>query len=60
MISYHEAGHAVIGLKLKDSRKVEKVTIIPRGNSGGYNLFSNEEESFFSSKQQLLAEITSF
>ncbi|WP_238055053.1 ATP-dependent zinc metalloprotease FtsH [Candidatus Phytoplasma ziziphi] len=60
MISYHEAGHAIIGLKLKDSRKVEKVTIIPRGNSGGYNLFSSEEDSFFSSKQQLLAEITSF
>ncbi|WP_341266584.1 ATP-dependent zinc metalloprotease FtsH [Candidatus Phytoplasma fraxini] len=60
MISYHEAGHAIIGIKLPDARKVQKVTIIPRGLSGGYNLMSNEEESFFSSKKQLLAEITSF
>ncbi|WP_323847868.1 MAG: ATP-dependent zinc metalloprotease FtsH [Phytoplasma sp.] len=59
LVSYHEAGHALIGVKLPDARKVQKVTIIPRGISGGYNLLSNEEENFFSSKKQLLAEITS-
>lgn len=59
MVAYHEVGHAVIGLKLADALKIQKVTIIPRGNAGGYNLFSNEEESFFSSKKKLLAEITS-
>ena len=31
LVSYHEAGHAVIGLKLEDAEKVQKVTIIPRG-----------------------------
>ncbi|TVY12467.1 ATP-dependent zinc metalloprotease FtsH [Candidatus Phytoplasma pini] len=58
MVAYHEAGHAVIGLRLPDSKKVQKVTIIPRGDAGGYNLILDEEELFFSSKKKLLAEIT--
>ncbi|WP_284928717.1 ATP-dependent metallopeptidase FtsH/Yme1/Tma family protein, partial [Candidatus Phytoplasma sp. AldY-WA1] len=32
MVAYHEAGHAVIGLKLKHAQKVQKITIIPRGD----------------------------
>ncbi|MEC4559200.1 MAG: AAA family ATPase ['Conium maculatum' witches'-broom phytoplasma] len=36
MVAYHEAGHAVIGLKLKNAQKVQKITIIPRGDAGGY------------------------
>nr|WP_238568762.1 hypothetical protein [Chrysanthemum yellows phytoplasma] len=39
MVAYHEAGHAIIGLKLEHAQKVQKITIIPRGNSGGYNLY---------------------
>ena len=38
IIAYHEAGHAVIGLKLENANIVHKVTIIPRGQAGGYNL----------------------
>ncbi|MEZ0180027.1 ATP-dependent zinc metalloprotease FtsH ['Camptotheca acuminata' phytoplasma] len=60
MVSYHEAGHAVIGLKLPYAQKVQKITIIPRGMAGGYNIMLNEEETFTSSKKQLLATITSF
>ena len=37
LVAYHEAGHAVIGLKLKNASDVQKVTIIPRGSAGGYN-----------------------
>jgi cell division protease FtsH len=34
----HEAGHAVIGLNLPYSEKVQKITIIPRGRTGGHVL----------------------
>jgi cell division protease FtsH len=60
LVSFHEAGHAVIGLKLPKAKKVQKITIIPRGKSGGYNLMLPEEETYFLSKTQLLAEITSY
>nr|CCH80608.1 ATP-dependent Zn protease [Candidatus Phytoplasma mali] len=60
MVAYHEAGHAVIGLKLKYAQKVQKITIIPRGNAGGYNLMIPEKETFFSSKKRMLANITSY
>lgn len=43
-IAYHEAGHAVLGLKLDNANIVHKVTIIPRGRAGGYNLMLPEEE----------------
>ncbi len=60
LIAYHEAGHAVIGLKLKHAQVVQKVTIIPRGNAGGYNLMTPEEETFLYTKEFLTAEIISF
>lgn len=60
IVSYHEAGHAVIGLKLKDANVVEKVTIIPRGTAGGYNLMLPKEETFFQTRIQLLDQITGF
>ncbi|NWN46140.1 ATP-dependent zinc metalloprotease FtsH, partial [Candidatus Phytoplasma pruni] len=60
MVAYHEAGHAVIGLKLKHAQKVQKITIIPRGDAGGYNLMMPEKETFFSSKKRMLANITSY
>ena len=58
LVAYHEAGHAVIGLKLKKAHKVQKVTIIPRGQAGGYNLMTPEEETFLETKETLTAEIT--
>ena len=58
LVSYHEAGHAVIGLKLEDAEKVQKVTIIPRGEAGGYNLMTPKEEKYFHRKSELLAQIT--
>ncbi|MBS2126510.1 ATP-dependent zinc metalloprotease FtsH ['Fragaria x ananassa' phyllody phytoplasma] len=60
MVAYHEAGHAVIGIKMPFAQIVQKITIIPRGNAGGYNLMLPLEETFFSSKKTLLAQITSF
>lgn len=58
LVSYHEAGHAVIGLKLEDADIVQKVTIIPRGEAGGYNLMTPREEKYFHRKSEMLATIT--
>lgn len=58
LVSYHEAGHAVIGLKLKHANDVQKVTIIPRGSAGGYNMMIPSEEKICSTKTDLLEEIT--
>ena len=58
LVAYHEAGHAVIGLKLKKAQQVQKVTIVPRGHAGGYNLMTPEEETFLETKETLTAEIT--
>ena len=58
LVAYHEAGHAVIGLKLKNASDVQKVTIIPRGSAGGYNMMVPTEEKLCSTKSDLLEEIT--
>lgn len=58
LVAYHEAGHAVIGLKLEDADMVQKVTIIPRGDAGGYNLMTPREEKCFYRKSEFIAQIT--
>ena len=58
LIAYHEAGHAVIGIKLKHASVVQKVTIVPRGQAGGYNLMTPTEETFLETKNTLTAQIT--
>ncbi|MGL4252086.1 MAG: ATP-dependent zinc metalloprotease FtsH [Metamycoplasmataceae bacterium] len=60
MVAYHEAGHAVVGLKIPGGNKVQKITIIPRGEAGGYNLMIPEKEKYYSSKTDLEASIKSF
>ena len=59
MVAYHEAGHAVVGILYPNANAVEKVTIVPRGMAGGYNLMLPEKETYFQSKKQLLAIIVS-
>ena len=58
LVAYHEAGHAVIGLKLRNASDVQKVTIIPRGSAGGYNMMVPTEEKLCSTKTDLLEEVT--
>lgn len=58
LVAFHESGHAVIGLRLKNASVVQKVTIIPRGQAGGYNLMMPKEETYFSTKSELLEGIT--
>ena len=57
LVAYHEAGHAVLGIKLDDANDVQKVTIIPRGNAGGYNLMLPKEEKYTATKTELLEQI---
>ena len=59
LVSIHEAGHAVIGLKLEDAQEVHKITIIPRGMAGGYTMMLPKEEKIaVHTKAELLAQIT--
>lgn len=60
LVAYHETGHAIIGLTLENANQVQKVTIVPRGDAGGYNLMTPREETYFSTKKQLLATITGY
>ena len=47
--AYHEAGHAIVGHVLPDSDPVHKVTIIPRGNTGGVTWFLPPEDRSYKS-----------
>lgn len=59
LVSIHEAGHAVIGLKLENAQEVHKITIIPRGMAGGYTMMLPKEEKIaVLTKDELLAQIT--
>ncbi|TDV24401.1 membrane protease FtsH catalytic subunit [Mycoplasmopsis mustelae] len=59
-VAYHEAGHAVVGIRIPGGNKVQKITIIPRGQAGGYNLMMPENEKYNYTKEELLATIASF
>ena len=58
LVSIHEAGHAVIGIKLEDANEVHKITIIPRGVAGGYTMMLPKEEKIaIMTKKELEAHI---
>lgn len=59
-VAYHEAGHAVIGLFMPYSDKVQKITIIPRGRTGGHVLMGPEEDRFLATKNELIARIVGY
>ena len=59
-VAYHEAGHAIIGLTLKDSDKVRKITIIPRGRTVGHVLMGPEDDRFLLTKSELNARIVGY
>ena len=58
IVAYHEAGHAVVGIKLEGANEVQKITIVPRGHAGGYNLMLPKEETYLSTKKELLESIS--
>lgn len=57
MVAYHEAGHAIIGVVLSDSRVVRKVTIIPRGRAGGYAIMLPKEDQNLLTKKDLMEQV---
>ncbi len=60
LIAYHESGHALIGLVMPKAEKVQKITIVPRGNAGGYVLMTPKKEKFVQTKSELEAKIVSY
>lgn len=56
MLAYHEGGHALIASILPNANKVHKVTIIPRGDAGGY-MMPLPVETLGRTRKQILAEI---
>jgi cell division protease FtsH len=56
-IAYHEAGHAIVTYLLVASKDVFKITITPRGHTGGATWVPEREETFIEDQQQLLNEI---
>ncbi|MBC6361636.1 MULTISPECIES: ATP-dependent zinc metalloprotease FtsH [Lactobacillus] len=56
-VAFHEAGHSICGLVLSDSRTVRKVTIVPHGRTGGYNLMLPKDDQFLLTKKQLMEQI---
>jgi len=58
IVSYHEAGHALIGHLLPKCDPVHKVSIIPRGGAGGYTLLLPTEDRNYMTKTHLLQQVT--
>ena len=58
IVAYHESGHTVIGVVLNDADMVHKVTIVPRGQAGGYAVMLPREDRYFQTKPELLDKIT--
>ncbi|MEP6895994.1 MAG: ATP-dependent zinc metalloprotease FtsH [Chloroflexota bacterium] len=57
-IAYHEAGHAVVMHTTPNSDPIYKITIIPRGQMGGFTMALPTEDSILMSRNQILARIT--
>jgi cell division protease FtsH len=57
IVAFHEGGHTVIGLILDEADMVHKVTIVPRGQAGGYAVMLPREDRYFMTKPELLDKI---
>lgn len=58
IVAYHEGGHTIIGLVLDEADMVHKVTIVPRGQAGGYAVMLPKEDRYFMTKPELMDKIT--
>ncbi|PTL38169.1 ATP-dependent zinc metalloprotease FtsH [Alkalicoccus saliphilus] len=57
IVAHHEAGHTVVGVKLENADIVHKVTIVPRGQAGGYAMMLPKEDRYFMTKPELIDKI---
>ena len=60
LTAYHEAGHTLIGMMLKHTDPVHKVSIIPRGRAGGYTLMLPKEDRYYATRSELLDQLKTF
>ena len=58
MTAYHEAGHALLSLLIKEVDTFTKVSIIPRGMAGGYTLTPPTEDKHYYNKTELMGQMT--
>src|SRR5699024_1755587 len=58
IVAYHESGHTIIGMVLDEADTVHKVTIVPRGQAGGYAVMLPKEDRYFMTKPELFDKIT--
>jgi cell division protease FtsH len=59
LTAYHEAGHAIVGLKVPEHDPVYKVTIIPRGRALGVTMFLPEQDRYSHTRQRLESQLAS-
>jgi len=59
LTAYHEAGHAIVGLKVPEHDPVYKVTVIPRGRALGVTMFLPEQDRYSHSKCRLESQLSS-
>ncbi len=57
IVAHHEAGHTIIGMVLDEAEVVHKVTIVPRGQAGGYAMMLPKQDRFLMTEQELLDKI---
>ncbi|EAD0068974.1 ATP-dependent metallopeptidase FtsH/Yme1/Tma family protein [Listeria monocytogenes] len=57
-VAYHEGGHVIVGMVLDEAEVVHKVTIVPRGQAGGYAVMLPKEDRFLMTKAELMDRIT--
>lgn len=53
LVSFHEAGHAVVSSFLKTQSKIHQISIVPRGMAGGFTMYKNSEDKSFMSKKEM-------
>ncbi|MBA4495803.1 ATP-dependent zinc metalloprotease FtsH [Paenactinomyces guangxiensis] len=58
IVAYHEAGHVIVGYYVENADVVHKVTIVPRGQAGGYAMMLPKEDRFLATKSELLDRVT--
>lgn len=57
IVAYHESGHTIIGMILSSAETIHKVTVVPRGQAGGYAVPLPKEDRYFMTKPELLEKI---
>jgi len=60
IVAYHESGHAIVNFVVGGEDKVYKITMIPRGQAGGYTLSLPAEQKLVYSKKYFMDEIAIF